>query len=267
MGALGEITTVVIPTYNEAENIEPLVRQLLALPLNLRIVVVDDNSPDGTGDILDRLAAEDSRLNPIHRPGKLGLGTAYIAGFKRAMETGALLVISMDADFSHDPRHIPDMLKKMRECDLVIGSRYVRGGGTRHCTLPHKFLSWGANSFAKMVLGLRARDCTAGFRCYRREVLERVGLDQIFSNGYSFLVEMLYCTERLGYRVGEVPIVFENRQRGASKISRREIAKALYTVMRLRFRRLPWERWAAQYRGRHKQDFTAESAATVENSE
>jgi glycosyltransferase involved in cell wall biosynthesis len=243
-----ELVAVVVPTYNEAENIELLAQQLLALPLNLRVIVVDDNSPDGTGAILDRLAAEDGRVQPVHRPGKLGLGTAHIAGFKRALEAGAQLVVSMDADFSHDPRYIPDMVEKMRECDLVIGSRYVRGGGTRHCTLPRKFLSWGANAFAKTVLGLRAKDCTAGFRCYRREVLERVGLDQIFSNGYSFLIEMLYRTERLGYRVGEVPIIFENRQRGTSKISRKEIAKALYTVLRLRFRRLPWERWTAQMR-------------------
>jgi len=243
-----EPVAVVVPTYNEAENIELLVRQLLALPLHLRVIVVDDNSPDGTGDILDRLASEDGRVQPIHRPGKLGLGTAHIAGFKRALETGALLVVSMDADFSHDPRYIPGMVEKMRECDLVIGSRYVRGGGTRYCALPRKVLSWGANAFAKTMLGLRAKDCTAGFRCYRREILERVGLDQIFSNGYSFLIEMLYRTERLGYRVGEVPIIFENRQRGTSKISRKEIAKALYTVLRLRFRRLPWERWTAQMR-------------------
>lgn len=245
-----ESVTVVVPTYNEAENIELLVRQLLTLPLDVQVVVVDDNSPDGTGEIADRLAAEDSRVQPLHRPGKLGLGTAYIAGFKHAMERGAALVLSMDADFSHSPRYIPSMVDKMGECDLVIGSRYVRGGGTRHCTLPRRILSWGANAFAKVTLGLRARDCTAGFRCYRREVLERVGLDQIFSEGYSFLIEMLFRTQRLGYRVGEVPIIFENRQRGASKISRKEILKAVYTVLRLRFQWLPWERWIAWYRRR-----------------
>ena len=245
-----ESLTVVIPTYNEAENIESLVRQLLALPMALRIIVVDDNSPDGTGRILDRLAAEDGRVQPLHRPGKLGLGTAHIAGFKQAMQGGAELVLSMDADFSHNPRYVPSMVEKMGECDLVIGSRYVRGGGTQHCTLPRRVLSWGANTFAKVILGLRARDCTAGFRCYRREVLERVGLDQIFSEGYSFLIEMLLRAQRLGYRIGEVPIVFENRQRGASKISRNEILKAVYTVLRLRFRWLPWERWIAWYRRR-----------------
>lgn len=246
MNFQAESVAVVIPTYNEAENIEPLVARLLALPLPLRVIVVDDNSPDGTGDIVDRLAAADGRVIPIHRPAKLGLGTAHIAGFRRALADGAQVIVSMDADFSHDPRYIPAMVDRMGACDLVIGSRYVRGGGTRFCTLPRKLLSWGANAFAKAMLGLRARDCTAGFRCYRREVLERAGLDEVFSEGYSFLIEMLYRTQRLGYRVGEVPIIFENRRRGASKVSRREIYRALYTVLRLRFRRLPWERWAAR---------------------
>lgn len=237
---------VVIPTYNEAENIEALVLQLLALPLPLRVIVVDDNSPDGTGDIVDRLAAADGRVIPIHRPAKLGLGTAHIAGFRRALADGAEFIMSMDADFSHNPRYIPAMVDKMSACDVVIGSRYVRGGGTRFCTLPRKALSWGANAFAKVMLGLRARDCTAGFRCYRRQVLERVALDEIFSEGYSFLIEMLYRAQRLGYRVGEVPIIFENRRRGASKVSKREIYRALYTVLRLRFQSLPWGRWAAR---------------------
>lgn len=255
---------VVIPTYNEAENIEPLVGQLLALPLPLRVIVVDDNSPDGTGDILDKLAAADARVVPIHRPAKLGLGTAHIAGFRRALADGAEFILSMDADFSHSPRYIPAMVGKMRECDLVIGSRYVRGGGTRFCTLPRKLLSWGANAFAKAILGLRARDCTAGFRCYRRELLERVALDEIFSEGYSFLIEMLYRTERLGYRVGEVPIIFENRRRGASKVSRKEIYRSLYTVLRLRFGGLPWGRWAARYRAHRTHEFPAEHAEAKE---
>jgi len=240
---------VVIPTYNEAENIEPLVQQLMALPLDLRVIVVDDNSPDGTGAILDRLAAEDGRVIPIHRPGKLGLGTAHIAGFKRALADGAGLILSMDADFSHNPRYIPAMVDKMRECDLVIGSRYVPGGGTRFCTLPRKVLSWGANAFARIMLRLRARDCTAGFRCYRREVLERIALDEIFSEGYSFLIEILYCVQRMGYRIGETPIIFENRRRGASKVSKKEIYRALDTVLRLRLGRLPWGRGAARRAG------------------
>ncbi len=246
-----DFITVVIPTYNEAENIEPLVSRLLALPLSLRVIVVDDNSPDGTGEIVDRLAAADGRVIPIHRPAKLGLGTAHIAGFRRALADGAALVLSMDADFSHDPRYIPAMVERMQACDLVIGSRYVRGGGTRFCTLPRKLLSWGANAFARAMLGLRARDCTAGFRCYRREVLERVALDDIFSEGYSFLIEMLYRAQYLGYRIGEVPIVFENRRRGASKVSKKEIYRAMYTVFRLRLGRLPWARRATGERESH----------------
>ena len=231
---------VIVPTYNERENIEPLVCQLLELPVGVRVIVVDDNSPDGTGELADGLAAESGgRVAVIHRPGKLGLGTAYIAGFRRAMEEGADYVITMDADFSHNPRYIPAMVEKAEQgYDLVIGSRYVPGGGTRNCTWPRILLSWGANGFARALLGLRARDATAGFRCYRREVLESVGLEEIRSSGYSFLIEMLYRVQRRGWRVGEVPILFDNRRLGKSKISRTEILRALQTVLRLAWARL-----------------------------
>jgi len=229
---------VIVPTYNEKENLRPLVEQLLALPIEIQIIVVDDNSPDGTGAIADELAANNSHVRVIHRPGKLGLGTAYIAGFKAALSMGADRILTMDADFSHNPRYVPHLVTKSREADLVIGSRYVRGGDTRYCTLPRKALSWGANAFAKTVLWLQAMDCTAGFRCYRREVLESIDLDTIFSNGYSFLIEMLYRVQRRGWRVAEVPIIFENRRRGASKISRQEIMRAMYTVVRLGIERL-----------------------------
>lgn len=233
-------TRVIVPTYNEKENLEPLVTRLLALPVSVGVIVVDDGSPDGTGEIADRLAAENpGRVQVIHRAGKLGLGTAYIAGFRRAMEDRADFAITMDADFSHPPEKIPELLAKAAEgYDLVIGSRYVPGGKAIECTLPRKMLSWGANAFARILLGLKAHDTTAGFRCYRREVLESIALDQIFSNGYSFLMEMLYLVQRAGWRVGEVPIVFHNRQQGVSKISRNEIYKALYTVLRLFRRRL-----------------------------
>jgi dolichol-phosphate mannosyltransferase len=226
---------VIVPTYNECDNIEPLVAQLLALPTGVTVIVVDDNSPDGTGAIADRLAAEaDGRVSPVHRAGKLGLGTAYIAGFKRALSDGFDLVCTMDADFSHNPRYIPAMVGKVAGGhDLVIGSRYVRGGGTSGCTFDRKLLSWAANAFARLMLGLRAHDTTAGFRCYRHEVLAAIGLDEIKASGYSFLIEMLYRVHRRGYRVGEVPIVFENRRLGTSKISRGEITKAMGTVMRL----------------------------------
>jgi dolichol-phosphate mannosyltransferase len=225
---------VIVPTYNEAENIRLLAVDILSLPVAVDILVVDDHSPDGTGEIADALAAHHPTVHVLHREGKLGLGTAYIAGFKYALAHGHDRIMTMDADFSHHPRHIPAVIEKSRaEADLVIGSRYVRGGGAQGCTLPRKVLSWGANAFAKVMLGLQAMDCTAGFRCYRREVLESIDLDAIFSDGYSFLIEMLYRCQRLGWRVGEVPILFENRKRGASKISRREILKALYTVLHL----------------------------------
>jgi dolichol-phosphate mannosyltransferase len=232
--------TVVVPTYNEQENIEPLVTQLLALPTAARVIVVDDNSPDGTGEIADRLATEsDGRVGVIHRAGKLGLGTAYIAGFRQALAEGADLICTMDADFSHNPRYIPGLVDKIGQgYDLVIGSRYVRGGGTSGCTFARELLSWGANAFARTMLGLRAHDTTAGFRCYRREVLKRLALDEIKASGYSFLIEMLYRVQRYGWQVGEVPIVFENRRLGTSKISRDEIIRALGTVLRLAWARL-----------------------------
>jgi dolichol-phosphate mannosyltransferase len=174
----------------------------------------------------------------IHRPTKLGLGTAHIAGFKLALSQGAERVLSMDADFSHHPRFIPALLAKSQEAHLTIGSRYVRGGGTRFCSWKRRALSLGANIFAKLMLGLPARDCTAGFRCYHREVLLSIDLDDIFSNGYSFLIEVIYRTKRQGWRVGEVPIIFEDRRHGVSKISRREILAAMNTVLRLAFWRL-----------------------------
>jgi dolichol-phosphate mannosyltransferase len=231
---------VIVPTYNERENIKALVTQLLALPTGVLVIVVDDNSPDGTGDIADRLAEEDpGRIDVIHRAGKLGLGTAYIAGFRRALAGGADLICTMDADFSHNPRYIPDMVAKIDQgYDLVIGSRYVPGGGSSGCTFDRKLLSWGANAFARTVLGLRAHDTTAGFRCYRREVLESVQLDEIKASGYSFLIEMLHRVRRRGWQVGEVPIVFENRRLGTSKISRTEITRAMGTVLRLGWARM-----------------------------
>lgn len=226
---------VIVPTYNEKENIEALVTQLLALPVGARVIVVDDNSPDGTGLIADRLAEEHSgRVSVIHRAGKLGLGTAYVAGFRRALGEGADLITTMDADFSHNPRYVPDLVAKIDEdYDLVIGSRYVAGGGTSGCTLMRKLLSWGANAFARAALRLHAHDATAGFRCYRRQVLATVGIDEIKAEGYSFLIEMLFRVQRQGWKVGECPILFENRRQGVSKISQDEIARAIWTVLRL----------------------------------
>jgi len=239
-------TAIIIPTYNESDNIEALTKEILALrpasgetPGNTtEVIIVDDNSPDGTGDIADQLTKAYPGITAIHRPGKLGLGTAYITGFKEALALGADRIVTMDADFSHHPRYIPDLVAKTRDAQLVIGSRYVDGGGTLNWGLRRRILSRGANTFARLVLGLKAHDCTAGFRCYRREVLESIELDEIFSDGYSFLIEMLYKCQRKGWEIGEVPIIFEDRRRGASKISQREIFKALYTVLCLGWQRI-----------------------------
>ena len=253
---------VIIPTYNESDNIEALAKEILALRLSTsttlrpcsgrasggtsgqalsdttKIIIVDDNSPDGTGKIADELAKLYSGIKVIHRPAKLGLGTAYIAGFKEALALGADCVVTMDADFSHHPSYIPDLVASSRDAQLVIGSRYVGGGGTVNWGLRRQILSRGANAFARLALGIKAHDCTAGFRCYRRVVLESIELNEIFSDGYSFLIEMLYKCQRRGWEIGEVPIIFEDRRHGASKISQREIFKALYTVLCLGCKRV-----------------------------
>ncbi len=225
---------VIIPTYNESDNLALLLAEIHKYTPEITIVVVDDNSPDGTGELADRIAVENLRVHPIHRPSKLGLGTAHIAGIKWAMSQNLEPILTMDADFSHSPRYIPDLIHAANTYDTVIGSRYVHGGGTLHCTLPRKALSRGANTFARLMLGLKANDCTAGFRAYRRPVLDSIDLDAIVSNGYSFLIELLYQCQKAGWRIGEVPIIFEDRRRGQSKVSRQEIIKAINTVLRLR---------------------------------
>ncbi len=235
----GEHVVVVVPTYNEAENIELLVDQILAQEGVDRAVIVDDNSPDGTGRIADRLAEErPGQVDVIHRAGKSGLGTAYVAGYRRAFEHSATRIITMDADFSHQPGYIPAMLQLSQRCDLVIGSRYVPGGGSRNWGILRRALSRGANAVAHLALGLTARDCTAGFRCYHADLLQAIDLDEIRSNGYSFLIEMLFLCQQMGASVGEIPIIFEDRRAGRSKISQAEIGKAWQTVARLSGRRL-----------------------------
>lgn len=233
-------TFIIVPTYNEADNLDDLIAQLLDLPIAVGVIVVDDNSPDGTGALADQWAGRHpGRIHVIHRPGKMGLGTAYIAGFKKGVdELEAPYLMTMDADFSHHPRYIPDMVAMAQQKHVVIGSRYVRGGGSRNCSWKRVWLSRIANAVARSLLGLQARDTTAGFRLYRREVLESLPLDQIFSSGYSFLVEMLFMCQRRGWQIGEVPIVFEDRRKGQTKISRQEVFKAQYTVFRLFLRRL-----------------------------
>ena len=233
-------TYVIVPTYNEADNIDDLLSQLLALPVEIGVIIVDDNSPDGTGIRADVWSTNHpDRVHVLHRPAKLGLGTAYIAGFKAGLgKLQATRLMTMDADFSHNPRYIPAMIGLSQEKDVVIGSRYVQGGGSRNCTWKRVMLSRIANAVTRTMLGLKARDTTAGFRLYHRQVLESIPLDEIFSSGYSFLVEMLYMCQRRGWQIGEIPIIFEDRRKGTTKISRQEVIKAQYTVFRLFFRRL-----------------------------
>jgi dolichol-phosphate mannosyltransferase len=237
---------MIVPTYNERENLAKLVARLRNLPGDVHVLIVDDNSPDGTGAIADALAASDESVHVLHREGKLGLGTAYRAGFRYGLEHGFQYICTMDADFSHSPESLPALLDKASGgYDLVIGSRYVAGGAVVGSPPARKFVSYAANWLAHTLLGVEASDCTAGFRCYRREVLETIDLDSIFSSGYSFLIEMAFHCQRAGFRIGEVPITFVNRTEGASKINRLEIYKAFYTLLRLRTSALPWHRWDA----------------------
>lgn len=240
----------IVPTYNERENLARLVASLRGQPGNIHVLIVDDNSPDGTGAIADAIAAGDSGVHVLHRTGKLGLGTAYRAGFRYGLEQGFAYLCTMDADFSHNPESLPALIEKAASgYDLVIGSRYVPGGAVVGSPPLRKFISYAANSLAHTILGVAAHDCTAGFRCYRRVVLETIDLDSIFSSGYSFLIEMAFYCQRAGFRIGEVPITFVNRTEGASKINRREIYKAFYTLLRLRTSALPWEKWEERVRG------------------
>jgi glycosyltransferase involved in cell wall biosynthesis len=242
----------IVPTYNERENIEALVRALRAQPGDIHVLVVDDNSPDGTAALVQALAEADAGVHLLSRPGKLGLGSAYRAGFGYGLAHGYQYLCTMDADFSHDPASLPQLVDLAATgVDLVVGSRYVPGGRVVGSTRWRRFVSGGANGLARVFLGVHIRDCTAGFRCYRRRVLEPgagVDLDAIFSNGYSFLIEMGYTIQRAGFTTGEVPITFTNRTLGASKISKNEIYKAFYTLLRLRTSSLPWERMVAAYR-------------------
>lgn len=246
---------VIVPTYNERENLERLVRQLRALSEDVHVLVVDDNSPDGTGAIADRLASSDGNVHVLHRDHKLGLGTAYKAGFRFGTEGGYQYICTMDADFSHDPQCLTFLLDRAAghhgaavprganaHFDLVIGSRYVKGGRIVGWPWYRTLLSYSANSLAHLVLNTGVRDCTAGYRCYRRQVLETINLDAIFSSGYSFLIEMAHHCQQAGFRIGEVPITFVNRTEGSSKISKWEILRAIYTLLRLQTRSLPWER-------------------------
>lgn len=235
-------TTVVIPTYNEAENLGAMVEALFALPLSrLTLILIDDNSPDGTGEIADHLAAMYAgRIDVVHRSGKLGLGTAYNIGFRRALAQGAEVIIQMDADFSHSPSYLPVMVEALRgdRADVVVGSRYVPGGELdERWSWWRYFLSWWANEvYARAVLNIQTRDATAGFKAWRRATLDAIGLDRVRSNGYVFQVEMAYLTEKLGFRVLEIPIYFEDRRIGKSKMTVPVKLEAAWRVWQIRWR-------------------------------
>jgi dolichol-phosphate mannosyltransferase len=228
-------TLVVLPTYNEIENLETAVRRVREAGCD--VLVVDDSSPDGTGELAAALAAADPGVDVLVRPGKLGLGSAYVVGFRCGIERGYDYLVEMDADGSHRPEHLPEIVAEAeRSGGLVIGSRYVRGGSVSGWGWHRKLLSWGANVYTRALLGLRVRDATSGYRCYPRAVLESVGLDRIMSQGYSFQIEMVYRCVKRGFAVREVPIHFEDRVAGRSKVSEGEVRKALLAVLWLRVR-------------------------------
>jgi len=227
-------TLIIIPTYNESENIEELTHRIFDLGLDLEILVVDDNSPDGTGEIAKRLAAEDRRIHVLHREGKLGLGSAYVEGFKYALSNGYDLVFEMDADLSHDPSYIPDFLNKISEYDVVLGSRYLTGVNVVNWPLKRLLLSYYANRFARLVTRLPVRDSTGGFKCFRREVLESIDLDKISSEGYAFQIEMSFLAWKKGFRICEIPIIFYDRRRGRSKLSSKDAREAAWMIWKLR---------------------------------
>jgi dolichol-phosphate mannosyltransferase len=227
--------TICLPTYNERENLEPLVRRLLELlPAEAGILVIDDGSPDGTGAIADRLAAEEPRVEVLHRARKEGLGPAYIAGFRHALATDAELILEMDCDFSHDPADVPRLIEAAGGADVVLGSRYVAGGGVRNWGLTRRVISRAGSRYAQVLLGLPCHDLTGGFKCYRREVLASIDLDAISSRGYAFQIETTYRALRRGFRVVEVPIVFTDREAGSSKMSRSIVLEAVWRVPALR---------------------------------
>ena len=238
------IPWVIVPTYNEAENVEAIVaaiRSVLheAAPDGFRIVIVDDSSPDGTGQLADRLAAEHPEVEVIHRRRREGLGPAYLAGFGRALEGGAAYVFEMDADFSHDPKDLPRLLSAVRDgdADLALGSRYVPGGGVEDWGLLRRLVSTGGSWYARVVLNLGIRDLTGGFKCFRREVLEGVDLPTVRTRGYGFQIELTYRALMAGFRVVELPIVFRNRRYGKSKMSPRIAGEAIWLIPQLRQKR------------------------------
>ena len=230
-------TIVIIPTYNDCENVPNLVSALLREAPFLELFVIDDGSPDGTGEVADFLAEETDRVRVLHRASKLGLSTAYMAGFKYALNHGYDYVVQMDADFSHRPQDLPRLLQALRSADMVIGSRNIPGGRTETWSLLRRYISKGGSFYARSVLNLPIRDCTSGFKCFRREVLETVDFARVRSDGYGFQVEMNHLCHRAGFQIAEVPIVFPDRTAGRSKMSLQIISEAAWLVVKLRIER------------------------------
>lgn len=226
---------IVIPTYNEVDNVGKLLPAILALGVpNLEVLVVDDASPDGTGRIVEQLAGRDRRVHLLSRPGKTGLGAAYVAGFKYALEHDYDYILEMDADFSHDPKEIPNLLKRAGDCDLVIGSRYITGVNVVNWPLRRLMLSMGASLYTRMITGMKIRDCTSGFKCFKRRLLEAIDLDAIHSDGYSFQIEVNFKACKKGFKACEIPIIFVDRVIGSSKMSKKIIREAMWIVWKLR---------------------------------
>lgn len=231
-------TLVIIPTYNERENIEKVVAQVFQLGLDINILVVDDGSPDGTGDIVEKMQKEDSRINLIRRPGKLGLGTAYVQGFKFAIEHGYDYVFEMDADLSHDPNDIPRFLEQIPNYDLVLGSRYIDGVSVVNWPLSRLILSYCASLYTRTITRMPVKDPTGGFKCFRIDVLKAIDLDQVRSGGYSFQIEMNYKAWKKGFRIKEIPIIFMDRTGGSSKMSKKIVREAIFMVWKLPIKNL-----------------------------
>ena len=229
---------VIVPTYNERENLGKLAPLVLSQLPDVRLLVVDDGSPDGTGELADKLAAEDDRVHVIHRPKKMGLGSAYVQGFHYALDTDADLIIQMDADLSHDPAVIPDLVREAENHDVVLGSRYITGANVVNWPLRRLFLSYFANVYTHIITGLPVRDSTGGFKCFRRNVLATIDLDAIRSDGYSFQIEVNFRCWRKSFSIIEIPIVFVDRHAGTSKMSRRIVWEAMWLVWRLRLDRI-----------------------------
>jgi dolichol-phosphate mannosyltransferase len=226
--------TVVIPTYNERDNIQRLVPEILAVDPRIDVLIVDDNSPDGTGEIADAMASSNEKIRVMHRAGKMGLGSAYREGFRQALAMGADCIIEMDADFSHDPAVLPVFLAKSADYDVVIGSRYLNGVSVVNWPLRRLMLSYFASVYTRTITGLRISDCTSGFKCFRRSVLEAIDLTRIRSDGYSFQIEMNFLAVEKGFRIGEVPIIFIDRRAGNSKMSGRIVREAVTMVWKLK---------------------------------